>query len=495
MNENTDPFFELRSRISGDIAVDLETKTKFSRDTSLFERVPSAVIFPRSKEDVAEIVRYIRGEKLKGENISVTGRSAGTDMSGGPLTRSIVMGFGKYMTAIGEVEGDTLTAEPGAFYRDFEKRTLAKGLLFPSYPASRELCAMGGIVNNNSGGELSLSYGKTEKYVEQIEVVLSDGTITTLKELNQEELEQKKSLDSFEGEIYRKMDELTREHSEEIEKARPKVSKNSAGYALWNIRNKEKNTFNLAKLFVGAQGTLGMLTSAKMKLIQPKKHHAMLVVFLKDLDILPDVVHKVLQFNPESFESYDEHTFKFAVRFLPQIIKNLGAGKFFSLGMSFLPEVWMVLRGGVPKLVLIAEFAEDTHEAALQKAHDARKALFGIPVSTEIAKDENAAKKYWIVRRESFSLLRKNMRGFYASPFIDDFVVDPNTYPTFLPELNTILEKYHLIYTIAGHVGNGNFHIIPLMDLTRPETKDIVLNLSHEVYVLVTKYGGSIIGR
>jgi FAD/FMN-containing dehydrogenase len=165
------------------------------------------------------------------------------------------------------------------------------------------------------------------------------------------------------------------------------------------------------------------------------------------------------------------------------------------LGVSFLPEVGLVLQGGVPKLVLMAEFAEDTAKEALRKANEARNALADLKLPMRIAKNEQAAEKYWIVRRESFALLRKNLKGLYAAPFIDDFVVPPDSYPTFLPELNALLAKYDLIYTVAGHIGNGNFHIIPLMDLSKPETKQIVLELGPKVYDLVIKYGGTTTGE
>src|SRR6185369_3743930 len=119
------------------------------------------------------------------------------------------------------------------------------------------------------------------------------------------------------------------------------------------------------------------------------------------------------------------------------------------------PEMAMVAQGGVPKLVLMAEFSEDTHAEALGMAKKAQDALKDLKLPTSIKKDERAAEKYWIVRRESFALLRKNVHGLYASPFIDDFVVSPDVYPQFIPELNALLEAYKdkFIYTMAGHIG------------------------------------------
>jgi FAD/FMN-containing dehydrogenase len=157
----------------------------------------------------------------------------------------------------------------------------------------------------------------------------------------------------------------------------------------------------------------------------------------------------------------------------------------------------MVATGGVPKLILMAEFAEDTIEAADAKALKAKEALAGLDVQTKIEKDEKESEKYWIVRRESFNLLRKNLHGLQSSPFIDDFVVPPSCYPEFLPKLNALLDEYksNMIYTVAGHIGDGNIHIIPLMDLTKEENRKVILELAPKVYELVIKEGGTTTGE
>ncbi|OYV26912.1 MAG: FAD-binding oxidoreductase, partial [Parcubacteria group bacterium 20-58-5] len=242
----------------------------------------------------------------------------------------------------------------------------------------------GGIVANNSGGERTLEYGKTEKYVEEVDVVLSDGSQTTFKELTHAEVEEKKKLQTLEGSIYREMDALLTENTALIAEHRPKVSKNSAGYALWNVSDPITGTMNLAKLICGSQGTLALWTKAKIGLIKPKPHRAMLVVFLSDLNILPEIVNRVLPQHPESFESYDDHTFELAVKFLPQMLSQMGLVKAARLGVDFIPEAAMVATGGVPKLILMAEFAEDTIEEADRRATVARDALKGLDVQTKI---------------------------------------------------------------------------------------------------------------
>jgi FAD/FMN-containing dehydrogenase len=221
----------------------------------------------------------------------------------------------------------------------------------------------------------------------------------------------------------------------------------------------------------------------------------MLVVFLSDIKILPEIVHRVLKFNPESFESYDDQTFKLAVRFIPQIISQFGIFQMIKLGFAFIPEMYMAATGGIPKLILMAEFAENTKEEALEKARTAGARLADLPVSVKIARSETESAKYWTIRRESFSLLRRNLKGLYAAPFIDDIVVHPDDYPQFLPELNAILSQHDMLYTIAGHIGDGNFHIIPLLDLGKPEARAEILELQPKVYELVAKYHGSNTGE
>jgi FAD/FMN-containing dehydrogenase len=488
----------LKGAVKGDIATDTETLTKMSRDTSIFVRTPSVVVYPKDASDVSALVKVVAAAKAEGEEVSVTARSAGTDMSGGPLTKSVLAVFTKYLNKVIEVGNGYAVTEPGVFYRDFEKATLAKGnQILPSYPASRSIAAMGGILNNNSGGERTLEYGKTERYVQEVEVVLADGSVTTFKELGPDELEEKKKLNTLEGDIYRRMSALLIDNRETIAAAKPKVSKNSAGYALWNVLDMEEGTFNLAKLICGAQGTLALTTKMKLGLVKSQACRSMLVVFLKDLDVLPEIVKRVLPFNPESFESYDDQTFKLAVKFMPQMLSQMGLTRAARLGISFIPEMFMVAKGGVPKLVLMAEFSEDTRGEAVAQAEKAQEALKDLGLPTSLKRNEAAAEKYWIVRRESFALLRKNVHGLYAAPFIDDFVVPPETYPEFLPELNALLDEYKdkFIYTIAGHIGNGNFHIIPLMDLTKPEVRQVIFDLSPKVYELVVKYGGSTNGE
>ena len=189
---------ELKNSIKGDVVTDEATLLEYSHDASLFEVKPQAVVFPKDQEDVQVLVQFVNKYKTQHPELSLTGRSAGTDMSGGPISESIIVAFGKYFNRPPTINGTIATTESGVFYRDFEKETLQHNLIFPSYPASREICAMGGIFNNNSGGEKSLQYGTTEKYVRRVKVVLCDGKTYELKILSEKDL--KKKLDQYDFE-------------------------------------------------------------------------------------------------------------------------------------------------------------------------------------------------------------------------------------------------------------------------------------------------------
>jgi FAD/FMN-containing dehydrogenase len=250
--------------------------------------------------------------------------------------------------------------------------------------------------------------------------------------------------------------------------------------------------FDLNKLLVGSQGTLGIATEITFRLVPETKYSKLVVIFMNDLEPLGRLVDEILIHKPETLESYDDKTMKLAVKFFPDFLKNKGPIGMVKFMWNFLPEFFMMLRGGFPKLIVLAEFAGKDDKEVHDKCLALAGAIKNFKVKVHITESEAESDKYWDVRRQSFALLRKHMKGLRTAPFIDDVIVRPEFLPKFLPELNQILKKYDLTYTIAGHAGDGNFHIIPLMDFSREDTKDIILELSEKVYDLVYRYHGSI---
>ena len=497
---------QLKKIVKGEIYTDPEALASASVDASIFKVTPSVVIAPKDVNDIKKLVKFVsahsRTKSLASHpsplipRLSLTARSGGTDMTGGPLTDSVVLDFTKHFNRIKKVTNDYAIIEPGVFYRDLEKETDARDVMMPSYPASKGICTVGGMVANNSGGEKTLAYGKTEDYILALKVVFADGNEYEVKPLNKNELAKKIKQKNFEGEVYRKLFTLLKKNQKALSAAKPAVSKNSAGYYLWNVYDSATGTFNLPKLIVGSQGTLGLVTEITFRLIPKKKYYQLAVVFLKDLSSVAEIAQEVLKFKPESFESYDDQTLNVALRFLPDLVKTMKTG-LIALAFRFLPEFLMYLRGGMPKLVLMIELTSDDEMELKTRAQALFASLKRFHMPMRLTRSDADAQKYWTVRRESFNLLRHHVQNMQTVPFIDDIIVRPEYLSQFLPRLNAVLEPYRkkMVYTIAGHVGNGNFHIIPLMNLEKPETKALIREISEKVYPLVLEFRGSITGE
>ena len=376
---------EIKKFFAGDVEDSDEVLTKYSHDASLFEVRPKLVVFPKNEKDIENLVQWVNDNKAKYPDLSLTARAAGTCMSGGPLNESIIMDFTKYMNKIKKIERvipftiqplfpgakpvtvvGKAVVEPGCFYRDFEIEADKLNLLLPCYTASKSINAVGGMVGNNSGGELTLRYGKTEDYVASLRTVFSDGHTYTVGPENRRELYSKIAQVDIEGQIHKKVFDLIENNQALIDAARPNVSKNSAGYYLWNVlkknTNEQENIFDLTKLLVGSQGTLGINTEITFYLVEKPSASKLAVVFLDKLDNLGEIVDTILETNPESVESYDNKTFMLAVRFFMDFIKTKGLFGTIKFGLSFLPELWLVLTGGVPKLILLIEYTGSTEE-------------------------------------------------------------------------------------------------------------------------------------
>ncbi len=486
---------ELAKIFKGEIDTTDETREFYSHDASLFELKPQVVTFPNDTTDIKALVKFVSDNKKQNPELSITPRSRGTDMSGGAIGESIVLDVSKHMNQLFEVTAETAHLQPGMLYRDFDVETLKHGSILPSYPASRDLASVGGMVSNNSGGEKSLQYGKTDNFVTELKVVLSDGNEYTIKPMNRDELNKKMSQDDFEGRLYSETFELLDKNYDEIQAAAPHVTKDSTGYHIWNVWKRDTGMFDLTKLFVGSQGTLGIVTDVNVKLVPAPAHSGTLVCYMKDIDQLGDVIPAVLAHKPATFECFDDNTLWLSFKFFFSFIKKLGFFPWVKLALQLIPDALMLVKG-IPHLILLIEFNGSSVEEVKEKIHTTKLSLqeFNFTYMEE-DETEDKSRKFWLMRRESFNLLRSKVKDKHTAPFIDDMVVPPERLTEFLPQLRAIIKKYKLLATIAGHLGDGNFHVIPLMKIEEPSERAKLKPAMEEVNTLVIKYGGSVSGE
>ncbi len=237
------------------------------------------------------------------------------------------------------------------------------------------------------------------------------------------------------------------------------------------------------------------MTEADIQLVPVHKHREMEIIFLQDMSHLGQIIDAILPLQPESFESYDDNTLKLALRYFPEFAKKLGVSGMIQASLAFMPAFLQMAIGRLPKLILQVDFTGDDPEELKQKIATLREKLKPLHPQTRIAIDDQE-RKYWLIRRESFNLLRTKVRGKHTAPFIDDFVIQPKDIAEVLPQITDIVKRHpEFIYNVAGHVGDGNFHIIPLTDIANPKVRTAIPEVGKQVYDIVLKHGGSTTGE
>lgn len=488
-----------KTGFTGELDDSSEARDLYSHDASMFEIIPEIIAKPKSAEDVTRLVKFVADNKKVNPELSLTARSAGTDMSGAAINDSIIVDFNAHINKLIKIDANSATVQPGMFFRDFDNETIKLDVLLPTYPASRDLCTVGGMVNNNSGGEKSLQYGKTDKYVPELKFIFADGVERVVKPLTKAQLAAKMGQGDFEGRVYLELYEMLEANYDTIQAARPRVSKDSTGYHLWNVWNRETEIFDLTQAIIGGQGTLGFVTETTFNLVPRPAHSGLLVLFLRDIDGLGQLIKTVVNHKPATFEGFDDATLMLAIKFLPSFLSFLGPVKFIHLLFTLIPEGFQMLKG-IPKLVLMVEFTGDTEVEVREKIKALHRDLKPFKARYEINgfeedPTEGSSEKFWILRRRSFQLLRSKVKDKHTAPFIDDFIVNPEHLPEFFPRIRKIIKKYKLFATIAGHMGDGNFHIIPLMKLEDPKDRAKLEPAMKEVNNLVLEYKGSLSGE
>lgn len=484
----------LKKLLSGEVSVDPLVRQQASSDASIYELTPDVVISPKDTTDIQKLVRFVAKNKTQYPRLAITPRSAGTDMSGAAIGSSIILEMTPHFNTINRLEGTTLHVQPGTFMRDIDPFLAEEGLQLGCVPASRALCTIGGMVGNNSGGEQSLRYGNTERWVRELTVVLADGNEYIIKPLTKKQLDRKMAEQTFEGHVYKGVFELIEKHYDRIKNARPHVNKNSMGYNLWSVWDRDTGIFDLTYLFTGSQGTLGVITDIKIEAVPKAQYSGLLLIHLPSLKKLGDVIETVMAHRPATFEGFDDITFNLGIRYFKTFRKQLGTKEYLR------QQAWLVksvakFKGHLPTVLLMVGFEGNSQTEVLQKISRLHDDLYRFKVRMDVEADEKSSAPFWQIRRAALSLLKNQVHGRYASPFIDDMAVPPKYVPQFIPELRKVIRTYKLPVTIQGHFGDGNFHLIPLMDIAGTKDQAKLEPIMRELIPIVLKYNGTMAGE
>ncbi len=485
---------KLRSHFSGEIHIDPLTRQLFSHDASIYELLPDAVLAPKTSQDIEKLVRFVARNKHAYPKLSITPRSAGTDMSGGAISGSLLLDMTRHFNKIESLKGSLLHVQPGVFMRDIDPVLLKADLHLGCVPASRMLCTIGGMVGNNSGGEQSLRYGNTERWVRSLKVVFGDGNEYIVRPLTKKQLEAKIRENTYEARLYQQVFKLIEANYDLIKNARPHVNKNSMGYNLWSVWDRETGVFDMTHLITGSQGTLGIVTDITIEAVPKAPHSGLLLAYLPSIKRLGEIIETVMHHSPATFEGFDDITFNLGIRYFKTFRKQLGTKEWLRQQTWLLKSVAQ-FRGHLPSMLLMIEFDGTTKDEVLNKISKLHDDLRKYSIRMDIEADEQSSAPFWQIRRAALALLRNQVQGRYASPFIDDMAVPPKHLPKFIPKLRKVIRKYNLPATIQGHFGDGNFHVIPLMDITGTKDQAKLEPVMRELIPIVLSYGGTMAGE
>ncbi len=458
------------------------TRRLYASDASMYEEIPSAVMFPRSGDDFGKLISY-----AKDQHLPITMRAAGTSLAGQTTGNGVVADISRYMNRILEIDPDGRTArvQPGVIRDQLNREAGKYNLLFGPDTSTTNRCMLGGMIGNNSCGSYSIKYGTTREHVIALKVVLSDGSEATFRPLSESELGEKMKLNTLEGEIYRKIIQLLQDNKELIHEQfpHPDVKRRNTGYALDKLCEMHPITpngrpFNLCELLCGSEGTLALITEATVRLEPIEKEKLLLISQFESLhEALRSTVDAVA-FEPAAVELID--------RFLLDATK----GNVEQNRNRFILE-------GDPDALLFIEFQGDDIEELRQRANRLKN-QFGdknLGYTHSIMEHPDEMTRVWDLRKAGLGLLMAYLSDSKSPEFVDDTAVRVVDLPDYIAEFQNILKKYNTECVYYAHASVGELHLRPILNIKTREGMEKLKIIAVEVADLVKKYRGSLSGE
>ena len=459
--------------IEGEVRFDKMSRILYSTDASMYQIEPVGVVLPKHKQDVLTVMRLADEYK-----VPVIPRGGGTGLAGGVVGSGIVMDMSKYMNQILEVNAEEqwVKVEPGVVLDTLNAALKPHSLQFAPDVATSSRATIGGMVSNNSAGAHSVIYGKTIDHVLELDLILADGTETTVGELDEPEVQKKCEQQTLEGQAYREVIRLTRENADEIEKRYPKILRRVGGYNLDEFIKKQP--FNLARMVIGSEGTLATVTAAKLQVIPLPKNKILGIVQFESLVESMRAVAPILKTEPAAIELIDD-------MILEQTQGSMELSKMRS---------WVQ---GNPKAVLAVEYYGDSSEELVAKLDELESVLAVLNLhyvfSRAITEGDQA--NVWNVRKAGLGLLMGVKGDSKPIAFVEDAAVPPERLPEYISEFESLMQKHDTRAGYYAHASVGLLHIRPMVNLKDSDEIAKMRSIAESVRDLVMKYGGAVSGE
>jgi len=475
---------DLGKTLDGDLCYDEATRAIYATDASVYREIPLAVARPKNTSDIKKLIHFARSEKL-----SLIPRTAGTSLAGQCVGSGIVVDVSKYMTEILEVnkEERRVRVQPGVVLDELNVCLRRYELFFGPETSTSNRCMIGGMVGNNACGANSLIYGSTRDHTIEIRAILSDGSEVIFKPLSKKAFNDRCGLTTFEGALYRNIRHILSDpiNQAEIREQYPEKSnkRRNTGYAIDLVLDTDPfaengKPFNFCKLLAGSEGTLAFFTEITLHCVSlPPIEKALVIVHLSNLDDAFRANLIALKYQPVAVELMDK-----TVLNCTKNNKEQQKNRFFI--------------EGDPAAMLIIEFACDTKEeikkTSAELIADMKQNGYGYHFPVIWGSD---IKKVWSLRKAGLGVLSNIPGDTKPVSVIEDTAVSPQFLPDYIKDFREMLSRYHLEGVYYAHIGTGELHLRPLLNLKKPEDVALFHTVALEVARLVKKYKGSLSGE
>ncbi|HEY1646192.1 MAG TPA: FAD-binding oxidoreductase [Candidatus Saccharimonadales bacterium] len=469
----------LQEHLTGEVMTSVDARRYFSTDGSILSIPPALIAYPKNENDVRKAARFSWQLAERGRVISLTPRGSGTDATGGAIGTGLMIVFPAHMNRILELDTKSgqVTIEPGINFGKLQQTLQTHSRFIPVYPPTIEYSTVGGAVAKNIAGEKSLKYGPIGDYVKRLRVVLANGEVIETERFSKRDLSKKLGLATFEGEIYRAVDTLIEENHELVAAMLRPVTKNNTGYNLVDIKGKD-GSFDLSPLFIGGQGTLGIITELTLDTDVYNPETTLIMAGFEDLGNLQTAINELRASKepPSVMEIVNQGLIEAVNELNPNQLKDL-------------------LPNPHPAYVLFVEYDNTPDRNQKRLVHRAQKVFQNLATSVQVETDTESQQRLWKVRQASSAYIGHNDGFKKASPIIGDSAVPVDRLAELIAGVSDIFRQVDIKpVAIWGHAGDGILHMQPHLNLSQVGDRQKAFRLMDEYYKLVLSLGGTLSG-
>lgn len=466
---------------SGEIRTDYGSRLIAATDNSIYQILPQAVVFPKSGEDIAAIFELSQRDQF--QSITFSPRGGGTGTNGQSLASGIIIDCSKYMNQILEVnlKEKWVRVQPGVVLDQLNAHLSDTGFFFAPTLSTSNRATLGGMINTDACGKGSRIYGKTSNHVLELSYVFQDGTQWTSSEITPGALKKLKGREDIVGETHRQVDEIVTEKKDLIQDQFPKLSRFMTGYNLGKVYTDDRKHFNMNFILTGSEGTLAVISEAKLKLTALPKYKQLVVVKYRSFDDALKDAQNLLANNPGAIETIDEKILALAKEDeIYYYVKDFIADESHAATQAI--NLVEFTGNNIRQLNKDVNQLCRTVEKNKEKPHQAI-GYYRTEVPGEIA-------QLWNLRKKGVGLLGNAKGPRKPIPFVEDTAVPPEHLADFIAEFKALFAKHNLEYGMFGHVDVGCLHVRPALDMKDENDEALVREISDRVADLVQKYGG-----